>query len=118
MTLLVICYNITKMEVIAMSYGSEAVKRWRKRNAAKARDEQNAQQARRNGYAPPNTKEHEHPRPDSCELCKIPSTKTLHRDHCHTTGIHRGYLCVRCNVMLGNIEKVGLQAIRTYLNIT
>ena len=38
----------------------------------------------------------------SCEICG--STKSLHIDHCHTTGKVRGPLCRGCNHALGNMK--------------
>ena len=34
-----------------------------------------------------------------CAICK--RNTTLHIDHCHTTNVVRGRLCVRCNTALG-----------------
>lgn len=42
-----------------------------------------------------------------CEVCENPpsgrgtSGKSLHIDHCHSTGKIRGMLCARCNLTLG-----------------
>lgn len=40
-----------------------------------------------------------------CAICETTQFdgpgKKLHVDHCHTTGIVRGLVCVRCNVLLG-----------------
>lgn len=38
-----------------------------------------------------------------CAICMNPEKK-LHVDHCHTTGIVRGLLCVRCNTGIGNLR--------------
>jgi hypothetical protein len=33
-----------------------------------------------------------------CELCgNAPKSRGLHEDHDHKTGLHRGWLCWRCN---------------------
>lgn len=33
-----------------------------------------------------------------CELCgNVPKSRGLHEDHDHKTGLHRGWLCARCN---------------------
>lgn len=39
-----------------------------------------------------------------CKICKTPTDKTLHIDHCHTTGRVRGLLCFRCNNLLGSAK--------------
>ena len=45
------------------------------------------------------------PRPDGCEICGLQTESKLHRrlvfDHCHSTGKFRGWLCDRCNKVLG-----------------
>lgn len=40
-------------------------------------------------------------RPTVCDACKLPSKRTLHFDHSHTTGAFRGWLCSGCNSALG-----------------
>lgn len=39
------------------------------------------------------------PREGLCEICT--TTTTIYWDHNHQTGVHRGWLCHWCNVMLG-----------------
>lgn len=39
-----------------------------------------------------------------CAICCRRSTKTLHVDHCHYTGIVRGLLCEDCNLGLGRFK--------------
>jgi hypothetical protein len=51
-------------------------------------------------------------RPGICEICKQPETaktkfgaiRNLAIDHCHKTGTFRGWLCSRCNMMLGKVN--------------
>lgn len=42
------------------------------------------------------------PRPDRCELCG--EIGPVVYDHCHKTGIFRGWLCSKCNRFLGWLE--------------
>lgn len=51
--------------------------------------------------------------PDCCEICGRVETKkhprsgklySLALDHCHSTGDFRGWLCQRCNLVLGRCE--------------
>jgi recombination endonuclease VII len=49
------------------------------------------------------------PRPEICELCGEKPRKTdkrhgIHFDHCHITGKFRGWLCYRCNNILGQVR--------------
>lgn len=44
------------------------------------------------------------PSPDVCECCgksQHEYFKALALDHCHSTGVFRGWLCNRCNLALG-----------------
>lgn len=43
------------------------------------------------------------PMPECCEICgrKPKDTKTLALDHCHATGLFRGWICRPCNSGLG-----------------
>lgn len=49
-------------------------------------------------------------RPGNCECCGGTSVKALALDHCHETGVFRGWLCSSCNMGLGllgdNIESL------------
>lgn len=42
------------------------------------------------------------PRPDTCELCGE-KAKTVF-DHCHNKGHFRGWICDRCNRVLGSVK--------------
>ena len=46
------------------------------------------------------------PRPEFCEICQSPATQCrwgkLAFDHCHQTGAFRGWICYRCNTILGH----------------
>lgn len=46
------------------------------------------------------------PMPTVCEACGL-SSKNMRWDHDHVTGLFRGWICHRCNLMLGFIEKCG-----------
>ena len=50
-----------------------------------------------------------------CAICQ--KLKTLHIDHCHTTGEVRGLLCIVCNTGLGKLgdDLEGLRAAVAYL---
>ncbi len=45
------------------------------------------------------------PTPEYCECCANPLNpgKGTHLDHCHKTGIFRGWLCNRCNLGIGHL---------------
>lgn len=40
---------------------------------------------------------------NKCAICLQRFTKTPNIDHCHTSGLVRGLLCARCNMVLGTI---------------
>ena len=42
------------------------------------------------------------PKPATCEICD--GTCRIAFDHCHTTGHFRGWLCERCNRLLGKVN--------------
>lgn len=46
------------------------------------------------------------PRPDVCDVCSKPNQikKPIYWDHCHSTGKFRGWLCHRCNTILGKVD--------------
>lgn len=46
------------------------------------------------------------PRPEICDICGGPPDpkRGMHFDHCHKTHRFRGWLCRKCNLMLGNAE--------------
>lgn len=53
-----------------------------------------------------------------CAICQTPLTvATANRDHCHQTGVTRGALCFRCNVVLGQVHDdiTVLRAMADYL---
>ena len=41
---------------------------------------------------------------DKCAVCLKPESRgrKLSLDHCHKTGVIRGFLCCRCNLLIGN----------------
>lgn len=46
------------------------------------------------------------PRPNCCECCGRDvsmDVKALALDHCHTTGLFRGWLCLTCNLGIGRL---------------
>jgi len=45
-------------------------------------------------------KEAGRPRPDTCEVCRELHIRVVF-DHCHATGVFRGWICDRCNRVLG-----------------
>jgi Recombination endonuclease VII len=52
-----------------------------------------------------------HPEPDRCEICgDLSGARSLHRDHCHTKKIFRGWLCARCNMAVGFLRDDPLRA--------
>lgn len=57
------------------------------------------------------------PEPTHCEICRRTSKKALCLDHCHVTGLFRGWLCDLCNRGLGMLgdDLEGLKRAVTYL---
>lgn len=58
------------------------------------------------------------PRPELCEICNRKDTICF--DHCHKLGHFRGWICKRCNIVLGKVEddKELLQRLIDYLNVS
>lgn len=71
-----------------------------KANGAEARLKAKLNKWKREGMPTPTR-----PMPDLCECCgSVPNGRgktTLHLDHCHRTGVFRGWLCYRCNSAIG-----------------
>ena len=42
----------------------------------------------------------DYPQPNCCQICKTTNVKLVF-DHCHRTGIARGWICQPCNVTMG-----------------
>lgn len=42
------------------------------------------------------------PRPFMCEICDKPGKVVW--DHCHKTGLFRGWVCLKCNTALGLVD--------------
>jgi Recombination endonuclease VII len=101
-----------------MSKGSERVKLWRLRYPDRARDAQAVANARRRGYEPPSQRERDCPQRPSdglCSLCWKPAAK-LYRNHDHSTGAFRGWVCLRCSGLIGSVKAIGLSEIRDFLS--
>lgn len=96
-------------------YARKAAKKWRKSDAGrryltrpinrvKARLRRLAHEAKASGYVPctASPKEVLKRFSNNCESCGGPCTlDTLVIDHCHLTGLFRGWICARCNSALG-----------------
>src|SRR5258706_2383981 len=56
------------------------------------------------------------PRPDVCDICKQ-NNRWICFDHCHASGRFRGWICDRCNKVLGLVEDdpALLRALAEYL---
>ena len=80
--------------------------------AAERQERQRTRQRERLGIPTP-----AHPTPTECECCGRREPKSLAADHCHRTGIPRGWLCSRCNGALGLLgdDIAGIEQMRSYL---
>lgn len=58
------------------------------------------------------------PKPDLCEICNTNEFRIVW-DHCHTAGHFRGWICDRCNRVLGLVKDNAnlLQQLAQYLNL-
>lgn len=61
-------------------------------------------------------------KPYRCDCCdkNIFTTKTIQLDHCHETGLFRGWLCKECNISMGNLGDniLGIMRVVRYMNKT
>jgi len=95
------CLECSKIKVKEWSQNNrnrlnELATNWRRKNPDKAAD---CNRKARGGIPESTT----HPKPHKCESCG--KVKKLHWDHDHSTGLFRGWLCHRCNVLVGFLEK-------------
>jgi Recombination endonuclease VII len=60
--------------------------------------------------------------PYKCDCCNkdIFTTRTIQLDHCHKSGLFRGWLCKECNISMGNLgdDINGIMRVIKYLNKT
>jgi hypothetical protein len=90
---------------------NQYVRNWRSKNTAKWNEYVRARwQADRENI----------PIGGRCEICGGAPNRNcarLDRDHCHKSGINRGLLCRRCNIVLGQMEdsEDNLRAMLAYL---
>lgn len=60
--------------------------------------------------------------PYKCDCCEkdIITTRTIQLDHCHETGLFRGWLCKECNISMGNLgDNInGMMRVIKYMNKT
>lgn len=70
---------------------------WKESNREQYKKVQRAAKQKWSGIPEPTR-----PMPDQCECCgRKKGKKALHIDHCHLTGLFRGWLCFRCNAAIG-----------------
>lgn len=88
----------------------EYMRNWRKENPEESRLRQrtwyknNTERALAINRKSMGVPEATRPRPQTCECCGAPPPpRGFRRDHCHTTGKFRGWLCNRCNLGIGNL---------------
>jgi hypothetical protein len=71
------------------------------------RDAKRRKRALRGGYKPPPAEKDCPPKPldGRCECCERP-TKRFNLDHCHETGVFRGWVCCGCNMGSGLCDSI------------
>ncbi len=74
-------------------------KMWKRANKIKVALITSRELAKKRGYVPCLTLESEIPEPVACAICGFDGQLCL--DHDHTTGDFRGWLCHRCNRVIG-----------------
>lgn len=60
-------------------------------------------------------------KPKRCDVCKKSTVgRSLHFDHCHINGHFRGWLCYKCNSVLGYVNDSPelLERLAAYLKVT
>jgi Recombination endonuclease VII len=72
---------------------------------ARDRNKKNPDRVRENNRRHRGLPEPLHPAPALCECCgNPPPTKwCLALDHCHVSGVFRGWLCINCNKAIGQL---------------
>jgi hypothetical protein len=85
---------------------------WRDYSKAQTRNGKRIQRSRRERGLPAPTRA----KPETCECCgRLPASKPLMLDHCHVSGVFRGWLCVNCNLGIGMLGD-SANALRQALN--
>lgn len=79
----------------------EAKARWRKANPEKQKERMARYWAKKEAERVALAGR---PRPTACDLCGTDAIGQICFDHCHATGKFRGWLCDRCNKVLGLIK--------------
>ena len=89
-----------------------AKRRWRVNNPEAYREQVRRRNKAR--YARKKAKREEG-KPDACQVCGGPPP--IMYDHCHRSGVHRGWLCNTCNITLGasQDDPERLRALAAYL---
>lgn len=85
---------------------------YRARNVEKERE-----RAQKKNWAKLGNPQPTRPRPLTCECCGGTNWRSLALDHCHKTGIFRGWLCDKCNLAIGKLGDTieAVQKVMDYL---
>jgi len=97
---------------------NERLRKWRKKNPIKAHDADRRKNLQRNyGLSTSQYQDLKEECKGKCSLCGM-YTPTLELDHNHKTKRIRGFLCRKCNLLLGLIEdrSLSLEQIGIYLD--